>query len=153
MYRIRAIDAKDVDILAVIHQKCFIAAYDPPWKTRTFQEYLASQSVVAFKAEYQDASIVLGFVFALISVDFGDILTLAVDPQYQNQQVATSLLNHLRASYSLDFFIEVSVLNQNALSFYHKYGFQVIQTRNGYYRAAGMNEKAIDAFVMKIDKV
>ena len=77
------------------------------------------------------------------------VSTIAVHPAWRGQGLGEALLNGLltravtlKAEYSV---LEVRVSNRSAQSLYHKYGYEIVGDRKGYYR--DNNE---DAYLMQI---
>ena len=80
------------------------------------------------------------------------ILTLCVKKEYQGQGLGKILLQHLidvakdhKAEVLL---LEVRPSNTTAVHLYHKYGFNEVGTRQGYYPAKEGRE---DALIMALD--
>ena len=80
---------------------------------------------------------IAGYLITLNSLDFSDILTLAITPEFQRQGLGFKLLDDLQQRLKLcnirTIFLEVRVSNVVAICFYQKYGFKLIDTREKYY--------------------
>jgi ribosomal-protein-alanine N-acetyltransferase len=78
-----------------------------------------------------------GYLLTLNSIDFIDILTIAIAPQLQHQglgrELLDDLLQHLDKDKARSIMLEVRVSNVSAIHFYQKYGFELIDTREKYY--------------------
>jgi ribosomal-protein-alanine N-acetyltransferase len=79
----------------------------------------------------------VGYLLVLESVDFVDILNIAIHPDLQRQNLGKSLLDELLQRLDKDkvhsILLEVRVSNVSAISFYKQYGFKLIDTRKKYY--------------------
>ena len=87
-----------------------------------------------------DDGIVKGFIQIELHFEIIDIINIAVDKNYQNQGIATNLLNHILNTYKCNkVMLEVRESNTSAISFYKKNEFIEIHRRKKYYG----NEDAI----------
>ena len=80
---------------------------------------------------------IAGYLLTLNSIDFIDILTIAITPKFQQQglgrELLDDLLQHLNQDKVRSIMLEVRVSNISAINFYQKYGFELIDTREKYY--------------------
>jgi ribosomal-protein-alanine N-acetyltransferase len=80
---------------------------------------------------------IAGYLLTLNSIDFIDILTIAITPQSQQQGLGRGLLDdllqHLDQDKVRSIMLEVRVSNVSAIHFYQRYGFELIGTREKYY--------------------
>jgi ribosomal-protein-alanine N-acetyltransferase len=124
----RVFSPQDVDAVLVIEQ----LAYKTPWRRVQFIQSLSNPNILAYLI-LKDNRIV-GYSIALHTLDFTDLLNICIHPQYQHQGLGAQLFNHLlNVSNIKEVFIEVRVTNYNALLFYKKLGFKVINIRKKYY--------------------
>ncbi len=124
----RVFSPQDVDAVLVIEQ----LAYKTPWRRVQFIQSLSNPSILAYLI-LKDNRIV-GYSIALHTLDFTDLLNICIHPQYQHQGLGAQLFNYLlNVSNIKEVFIEVRVTNYNALLFYKKLGFTVINIRKKYY--------------------
>lgn len=106
--------------------------YPSPWSEQQFIDSLNNPRTLAYLI-LKDNQIV-GYSIATQTLDFTDLLNICIHPRHQNQSLGAKLFNHLLAMLDTKIvFIEVRVSNHNALSFYKKLGFRVINTRKKYY--------------------
>ena len=125
---------KDADIPAVVAIEK--AAFQFPKAEAVFREdehkYLVAK----------DENKVVGYIGIEKILDETHIINMAVDPEYRGKGIGKRLMQHVLNDEDV-FFLEVRVSNENAKNVYKKYGFEVIETRKGYY-ADGE-----DAYVMR----
>lgn len=125
---------KDADISAVVAIEN--ASFMFPKNESVFREdehkYLVAK----------DDNKVVGYIGIEKVLDETHIINMAVDPKYRGQGIGKRLMQHVLNDEDV-FFLEVRVSNENAKNVYKKYGFEVIDTRKGYY-ADGE-----DAYVMR----
>lgn len=90
---------------------------------------------------------IIGFVTVRISSEHWEIMFIAVDPLFQRQQVATTLLRYLIAeakeAHIKSLQLEVRRSNHAAIALYQKCGFVQVGTRKGYYFDHGKREDAL----------
>lgn len=90
---------------------------------------------------------VIGFVTMRIAPEHWEIMFIAVDPHFQRQQVATTLLRYLIAeakeAHIKSLQLEVRRSNHAALALYQQCGFVQVGTRKGYYFDHGKREDAL----------
>jgi ribosomal-protein-alanine N-acetyltransferase len=84
----------------------------------------------------------IGFI-VYSDFDTVEILRLLVVKDFRGKGVGASLIESI---YNKDIILEVRKDNENAISLYKKYGFQVINIRKNYYKDGE------DAFIMQIIK-
>lgn len=85
------------------------------------------------------------FLLVYKNIDTFELEMIVVGENYRNKGLATNLFNHFLKKYVTIgdvIFLEVSVLNKNAINFYKKNNFEIINTRKKYY-------DGVDAYVMK----
>lgn len=77
---------------------------------------------------------IVGFCAFRQSVpDEGEVLNIAVDPEYRRRGVGKALLNKLRLRVQGEIFLEVADNNTPALGLYAGLGYGAISIRPGYY--------------------
>ena len=79
---------------------------------------------------------VAGFlVLRRVAADEGEILNLAVSPDFRRLGVARRLMETALKNYSGAFFLEVRESNEGAQKFYKSLGFQEVSRRPAYYES------------------
>ena len=122
--------------------------FDSPWKELdTIFENPANRVYGAFIENKG-----VGFIALSTTLDEGEILMCAVDPQYRKKGIATDLVKHilkdLQALGVSAVFLEVDTYNLAAQALYKKFGFQTVGQRKQYYRQS--NGSYHDAIVMRL---
>ena len=142
----------DASLLANIHQRAFAR----PWTASEFQSLMQDKAVSCFvvrRSNYRIKDRIIGFVLVRVVLDEGEILTIAVDPDYHKtgagEQLMTELMRKLYADRVAKLFLEVDAGNHPALCLYNKLGFKKVGERKGYYRT-GSKEASL-ALVMQAE--
>lgn len=123
----------DKDIQSVFElQKLFLAPFSLEQVKYEFLENPTSVIYVAIEDEK-----VVGFIDFWITFDSATICQIAVDKNFQNKGIATSLLTksveHLKKEKVIFYTLEVREENKAAISFYIKMGFEYVTKKIKYY--------------------
>lgn len=141
MPEIRGMTEADLDQVTEIAA----AVFARPWSRQGFADALPMDNACFLVA--LDNETVLGYCGIYMAMDEGEIINVAVRPDYQNQGVADKLLKALlaegRAHGVGNFFLEVRVSNAHAIRLYEKNGFVRQGIRRRFYSAP-----MEDAYVM-----
>jgi ribosomal-protein-alanine N-acetyltransferase len=123
--RIHVRPGTESDLLAVaaIQILCPESAH---WEAH---EYLKYDLLVAESSGTLSGFVVVG----PLPLGEGEILNLAVAPEWRRKGVARKLLEGVRKRYPGDLYLEVRESNQAAQKFYQSIGFQAVGRREGYY--------------------
>ena len=93
---------------------------------------------------YEDQSIIKGFIETECHYETTDLINIAVLKEYQNQGIASSLLNYVIENINQQSIIlEVNENNIKAIKFYQRNNFKEINRRNKYY------DNLYDAIIME----
>ncbi|MGH1350700.1 MAG: ribosomal protein S18-alanine N-acetyltransferase [Methyloligellaceae bacterium] len=137
-----------VAALAQVHGNLF----SDGWSEQDFIRFIENQSDIVIAAIDENLHILAGFLILRIVIDEAEILTIGVAADYQGRGVASLLCKDLLDTATKDgvkkIFLEVRADNVKALSLYEKQGFDLVATREGYYK----NHKEagrIDGLVMQ----
>lgn len=93
----------------------------------------------------EENNIIVGYLYALQTIDNIDLLSIIVDEDYRRKKIATNMLKYLVSNYCYQnktITLEVANSNISAIKFYEKIGFKVVNVRKHYYKDA-------DAYLMK----
>lgn len=143
-YRIRPAVLADAPALVAIERRCF----GDPWSEASFREALTS--VWNFVLVAQAARGVVGYLIGRETGGTGEVLNLAVSPEFRRRGVGEALLSAglaaFRRSRTEEVFLEVRESNTSARALYARHGFRPVGQRSAYYR----NPKE-DAVVLRLE--
>lgn len=141
MTKVRRMSAKDLEQVAAIAAEVFT----DPWTMQGFAEALLMDNACFLLAV--DGSTVLGYCGIYMAADEGEIINVAVKPEFRRQKIADQLICALLFEGHKNgvsrFFLEVRVSNVAAIHLYEKNGFVKQGIRKNFYEKP--NE---DAYVM-----
>ena len=94
---------------------------------------------------YEDGEKIIGYISANYDGEVLEILNFCISPVFQHMHKGSELFNYLLSDIKgvKRVVLEVNEKNQNAISFYKKYGFEIINIRKEYY------ENKFDAYLME----
>jgi [ribosomal protein S18]-alanine N-acetyltransferase len=131
-YRIRSAVPADAARLVEIERRCF----SDPWSENSFREALGSPWTFGLVAHAGNR--IAGYLVGREVAGTGEVLNLAVAPDYRRRGVARALLRagigYLRKRRVEEVFLEVRESNQSAQALYLSSGFRPIGQRSAYYR-------------------
>ena len=131
---------EDLDAVVSLDHK----AFEFPWSKEDFEGSLKfGHHFLLLK----DGDKLLAVAVYMQIFEQSELLTIAVDPQYQGQGfgklLLTELISRLTANCAESLFLEVRVSNTRAIALYQSAGFQEISRRKGYYPTRDGREDAI----------
>ncbi len=154
---IAAVGPEAIRELARVHARAF-AGQGRPWSAEEFARLLALPDHVAIMArirrgdEATDSGQPAGFVLYARMEDEGEILTIAVDPDWQRQGLGGRLLSTALTDLAMNgcrrIVLEVAEDNTAAMALYRSAGFADIGRRPGYY--ARPDGARVDARLMVV---
>jgi ribosomal-protein-alanine N-acetyltransferase len=119
-------------------------SFSLPWPERSFRFELTDNPASRCWVMELDGRIV-GMIVSWLLADDVHIATLATHPDHRRQGIAGKLLMHaLRYTFkegAVSSFLEVRENNLAAQEMYHKFGYEAVGRRKGYYKDT--NEDAI----------
>ena len=131
-FRIRPAALADAAALVAIERRCF----SDPWSEVAFQEALSSPWTFGLVAD--GARGLAGYLIGREAAGSGEILNLAVAPEFRRRGIGDALLEEgLRAFRGLratEVFLEVRESNHSAQALYLARGFRPVGQRASYYR-------------------
>lgn len=141
MIQIRKMTENDLDQIADIAAEVFPA----PWSREAFAEALPMKNALFLLAV--EGETVLGYCGMYTALDEGEIINVAVKPEFQKNGIADKLMHALILEGSKcgvhRYFLEVRVSNAAAIQLYEKHGFTRQGIRKNFYK-----EEHEDAYVM-----
>jgi len=126
--------------------------YPTPWTHGLFVSELALRSTRAYVIARVGRE-VIGYAGLMMALGDGHVTTIAVDPEWQRQGVATRLLLALareaiaRSATALT--LEVRLSHHGAQQLYQRFGFTAVGVRKGYYADTG--EDALIMWAHEVD--
>lgn len=129
--KIRLMKAADLDFVVKLESDIF----PDPWSRSMFEEQLNGENWGGFVAEYEGE--IVGYACYYIAVTEGHLTNIATRPEFRRKSVAKQLLdNILRVGLENEcefMLLEVRPSNTEAITFYKKYGFDLLYRRPDYY--------------------
>ena len=104
---------------------------------------ISNEDAIIIVAEEENK--VIGYLYALQTIDNIDLLSIIVDESYRRHKIASNLVNYLIDNYCYQdktITLEVSSNNKEAICFYENMGFKTVNIRKNYYHDS-------DAYLMK----
>lgn len=139
----------DLESLTALESRCFRW----PWGRLSFEGELAARdggSLVARATSSTGQEKVIAYLFYRLIAGEVHILRVAVDPEWRRQGIGSRLVREcLQAARRLKataVMLEVRPSNTEAIELYHKFGFQVMARRPGYY-----SDSREDALILKLE--
>ena len=138
--------ASDIDEVLEIE----LQAYPFPWTRGNFLDSLASGYLARVLRE--PSGRLAGYFLLMPAVDDAHLLNVTVRPELQGRGLGRALLEQVfalaRESRMQAVLLEVRPSNQQALTVYRHFGFEMIGTRKNYSPAGGSARE--DAIVMRL---
>jgi len=126
--------------------------YPRPWSLSLFMSELALRASRAYCVARVNG-VVVGYSGLMLVGEDAHITTIAVDPAWHRQKIATRLMvnlaNEARRRKARNLTLEVRVSNAAAQALYHKFGFRPAGIRKNYY--VETNEDALVMWAEDID--
>ncbi len=131
--RVRPAWPADAPVIAALERRCFA----DPWSLESFREALATELSFGLVAECRGE--IAGYLVGRATLGTGEILNLAVAPEWRRRRVGRLLLDAgldaLAGRGAEEVFLEVRESNAGALALYQAAGFRAVGQRAGYYRS------------------
>ncbi len=132
MNPIRPMVLADLDGVMVIENQCFT----DPWSRKGFEESLEQESARLLVVENDEGS-VAGYCCIYQVMDEGEIVNVAVSPEYRKQGYGARMVRELMERSGekgiCRFFLEVRESNTAGKRLYESLGFSVCGIRRGFY--------------------
>ncbi len=131
MRSIRMMNREDTSAVAQLEA----ASFKNPWSEQSFLEMLEQQHISCYVAE--EGNIIQGFAIFSFLYEEGELLNIAVAPEFRQQHIGTALLEVgvrtaiLKGVCSI--LLEVRESNLAAIRFYAGHQFQKIGIRKDFY--------------------
>ncbi len=141
---VRDMQVSDLPSVMVIERSSFTS----PWSEDSVLSDLYSGQSMTRVALINES--IAGYFIARQVIDEGQLLDIAVKPEYRQQGIAEllmqDLISGLRMKLVVKLFLEVRANNVAAIRLYEKFGFNTISTRKNYYK-----NPIEDAYIMMVE--
>lgn len=131
--RVRPAWPADAPVLAALERRCF----SDPWSAESFREALSTE--LSFGLVAESGGEIAGYMIGRVILGTGEILNLAVAPEWRRLGIGRQLLDAALEALSVrgadEVFLEVRESNAGALALYQAAGFRPVGQRTGYYRS------------------
>ena len=131
--RVRPAWPADAPVIAALERRCFA----DPWSLQSFREALGTE--LSFGLVVECRGEIAGYLIGRVTVGTGEILNLAVAPEWRRRRIGRLLLEAglevLAGRGAEEVFLEVRESNAGALALYQGAGIRAVGQRAGYYRS------------------
>jgi len=143
MISIRKCKKDDLEELIKIEKQSFPS----PYPEDLMKYFVKSKNSLSLAAEIENK--IIGYIFAVLKKgDNGHIVSIAVAPPHRRNEIGGSLLHQVIEIFKYNkakkVVLEVRTTNDGAISFYKKFGFEIVGTLKKYY------DGKEDAFKMEL---
>ena len=128
--------SKDFSQVLEIEKECFKQPYTTKELEYEFYENPVNKIIVA-----EDEGKIVGFIDFLITFTSSTIMQIAVTSSYRGKGIATQLLAEMEKAFPKEIedmvetiTLEVRESNKAANALYLKNGYQIVTTKNNYYK-------------------
>lgn len=132
-FRIRPTVPADLAAVTLLEQ----AAFSDPWTSEMLSDILTDRNAITLAAlDGEDR--LIGSALGHVVADEGELLSIAVDPDYRGKGLGRLLLDRILTEFvavgAASVWLEVRAGNEAAKALYRAAGFQQAGIRRGYYR-------------------
>ena len=132
MISIRKCKKDDLKELIKIEKQSFPS----PYPDDLMKYFVKNKNSISLVAEIENE--IIGYIFAVLKKgDDGHIVSIAVAPSHKRNKIGGALLNQVIKIFKLNsankVVLEVRTTNDDAISFYKKFGFEIKGTLKDYY--------------------
>jgi [ribosomal protein S18]-alanine N-acetyltransferase len=151
IFILNKINGEIINQLVNIYFSAFSKFYFRNWSFQDFIDLINNGYSIFYSIDNHK---VIGFAVVSFNKDFSEIITIAVESNYQRKNIGRNLLNYIMSSAEFEgnFILDVAIINTVAIKFYEKFGFKKIGKRHSYYLISegdNLGHK-IDAVVMQL---
>ena len=130
---VRPLEVPDLDAVVGIETEAFTT----PWQKETFAG-LIDRDGVELLVMTQENEGVIGYAVLWCILDQGELANLAITPALRRSGLGSHLLRQVmrvaKEGGVEKLFLEVRESNQAAIDLYHRFGFNDVGLRRGYYQ-------------------
>ena len=132
IFILNTVNKKAIEQLVSIYSSALNKFNFRNWFFQDFVDLINNGSSIFY---YMMNDMIVGFSVVRFNQDFTEIITIAVDSNYQRNKIGQNILNYI-----IDYpyfkgciILDVAITNTNAINFYKKFGFKKIGQRKNYY--------------------
>ena len=146
------LDPELAEVLAGIQARAYSSHGLRPWSARDFVGLLQNPStdLLIYDARNNADHDIRGFLLGSAPGDEAEILSIAVDPEWQRRGAGRHLMDFYRSRFRdkdiSRIILEVAENNLSSINFYHSLMFSIIATRPDYYN---INGNRVNALIME----
>ena len=134
MIKYREASLLDIPVLVSLDREYFP---DTAWPAEQFRGEIGKPTRFFLTVEVNEEIIAYAGAFLPGAGGEGDIMTIAVKPEYRRQGIAKELIARLeswaKARGASAMMLEVDVKNESAISLYSHLGYETLNIRKNYY--------------------
>jgi len=139
-----------IDQLVNIYYSSFNKFNFRIWSSQDFIDLINNGTNIFYSLSQNK---ITGFVAVSFNEEFSEIISIAVENDYQRRGIGSNLLNYIinRPDFVGNLIIDVAINNEEGIKFYESFGFKIIGKRKKYYLIKNVKGKIIkvDAHIMQ----
>ena len=140
-----------IDQLVNIYYSSFNKFNFRIWSSQDFIDLINNGTNIFYSLSQNK---ITGFVAVSFNEEFSEIISIAVENDYQRRGIGSNLLNYIinRPDFVGNLIIDVAINNEEGIKFYESFGFKIIGKRKKYYLIKKVKDKIIkvDANIMQL---
>jgi ribosomal-protein-alanine N-acetyltransferase len=140
-----------IDQLVNIYYSSFNKFNFRIWSSQDFIDLINNGTNIFYSLSQNK---ITGFVAVSFNEEFSEIISIAVENDYQRRGIGSNLLNYIinRPDFVGNLIIDVAINNEEGIKFYESFGFKIIGKRKKYYLIKNVKDKIIkvDANIMQL---
>ena len=150
IYTLKEFKEEIVDQLVYIYYSSFSKFNFRIWSSQDFIDLLNNGIDICYSLSQNK---VTGFVVVSFNEEFSEIISIAVENDYQRKGIGSNFLNYIinKPDFAGNLIIDVAINNVEGIKFYESFGFKIIGKRKKYYLTKNVKGKIIkvDANIMQ----
>ena len=140
-----------IDQLVNIYYSSFNKFNFRIWSSQDFIDLINNGTNIFYSLSQNK---ITGFVAVSFNEEFSEIISIAVENDYQRRGIGSNLLNYIinRPYFAGNLIIDVAINNEEGIKFYENFSFKIIGKRKKYYLIKNVKDKIIkvDANIMQL---
>jgi ribosomal-protein-alanine N-acetyltransferase len=151
IYILKEFKEEIIDQLVNIYYSSFNKFNFRIWSSQDFIDLINNGTNIFYSLSQNK---ITGFVAVSFNEEFSEIISIAVENDYQRRGIGSNLLNYIinRPDFVGNLIIDVAINNEEGIKFYESFGFKIIGKRKKYYLIKNVKDKIIkvDANIMQL---